>query len=198
MLLKIIFILLLSFSCKYLLSQQISGVINEYSTVQNINNEEITVNNAGIFQPCDKVLIIQMKGAQISEQNNSNFGQISNVLNAGNFEFNYILSINGNIITLATPLQQTYSTNGNVQLVRVPGLSNPTVTAELTCPSWNGQTGGIIVFESTGPVTLQANINASEKGFRGGQIASGAFGCNESNYATMIHGKKGEGISIAS
>ncbi|MFM7681452.1 MAG: gliding motility-associated C-terminal domain-containing protein, partial [Bacteroidota bacterium] len=46
--------------------------------------------------------------------------------------------------------------------------------------------------------TLQANINASEKGFRGGQIASGAFGCNESNYATMIHGKKGEGISIAS
>lgn len=178
-------------------AQNISGTINIYTDVTNVAGADVTVGSAAGFAVCDRVLIIQMKGATINTANNATFGQITGYGDAGNYEFASIASIAGNVITLSGPLGLTYTVTGNVQLVRVPVYNNPTITAPLTCTPWNGTTGGVVVFESTGPVVFNADIDVSGDGFVGGAFVSGGFGCNNANYATATHGRKGEGIATA-
>lgn len=192
-----IFVLFLVFTFGVLRSQNISGTVNLYTNVTAIAGPVVTVGSAAGFAACDRVMIIQMKGATINTTNNASFGQITAYGNAGNYEFATVASIAGNQITLSTPLALTYTTTGAVQLIRVPSYTNPTVTGTLTCAPWNGITGGVLVFESTGPVTLNANIDVQGRGFVGGTMIAGGFGCANANYATGVHGKKGEGIATA-
>jgi gliding motility-associated-like protein len=178
-------------------SENISGIVNTYTNVTNIAGLNISVGSSTGFVACDRVLIIQMKGATIDVTNTAFFGQITAYNNAGNYEFANVASVAGNVINLTAPLTQTYTTTGAVQLIRVPVYSNPTITGNLTCPNWNGATGGVLVFESTGPVIFNANIDVSGRGFVGGAMVTGGFSCTNSNYATNLHGKKGEGIAAA-
>lgn len=180
-----------------LTGQNISGTVNTYTNVTNIAGLNITVGSAAGFVACDRVMIIQMKGATINTTNTATFGQITSYNDAGNYEFANVASVAGNVITLTTPLTQTYTTTGAVQLIRVPVYTNPTIIGTITCPNWNGVTGGVVVFESTGPVTFNANIDVSGRGFVGGAMIAGGFGCSNANYATNLHGKKGEGIAAA-
>jgi len=159
----------------------------------------VTVGSAAGFAPGDKVMIIQMKGATVNTANNATFGQITAYNNAGNYEFGTIASIAGTQVTLSSALTQTYTTTAAVQLIRVPVYTNAVVTGTLTCQAWNGSTGGVLVFESTCDVTLNANIDVTGRGFRGGNIVSSFFNCNDGNYATSFAGnsagQKGEGIA---
>ncbi len=196
----------LLFLCNTVFCQtNISGVINDYIPVISIVTcNSITVQNAATFSVGDRALIIQMQGAVIdSISNNSSFGHITNYASAGNYEFNTIAQINGSTITFQTALVRSYSVNGRVQLVRVPQYSSVNVNGTLTCQAWNGSTGGVLVFEATDTVSLNASVDVSGKGFRGGLTLQNIVcpGCaNVPNYfytlAADITGEKGEGIFL--
>ena len=142
-------------------------------------------------------MLIQMKGATIDSNNNEGFGYIYGYNNAGNFEFNIIKSKTDNVIELKNSLLNQYNPiMGRVQLVRVPYFNSFTSTDTLTCLPWDGTMGGILVLNIAKNLTLNAPIDVSGKGFRGGDIGTG-FGCNNAVWAATIGigGTKGEGIA---
>ncbi|MCT4580749.1 MAG: PKD domain-containing protein [Flavobacteriales bacterium] len=187
-------------------SDNISGVVNAYTKVVNIDNcpAFIEVSDASDFAVGNKVLIIQMKGAEIDSTSNSpNFGDILNFHESGNYELSRIQSITGNTIQLVVPLTRTYDVNYAVQLVRVSEHINATVSADLTCPAWDGTTGGVLVVDCQNILTLNANITANSTGFRPGVISSNQFDCTPSNDyyypgTSFFGGRKGEGIADVS
>ncbi|MCH8902774.1 MAG: hypothetical protein IIA45_02525, partial [Bacteroidetes bacterium] len=184
----------------------ISGIINTYTKVTNIitvvanctTTSTITVVSPIGFNVGDKVMIAQMKGAIIDTTNTIGFGTITTYNNAGNFEFATIDSINGNDIVLKDPLGYTYTSSGFVQLVTVPQYNNAIVNATLTASPWNGNTGGILVFEASDSVTLDADINVDGLGFRGGVPSITTINCRTDYFYTLASGgggQKGEGIT---
>ncbi len=183
--------------------QQISGIINTYTPVSAIDvcTNSVTVGSANGFAVGDRVLLIQMKGAQINTTNSPAFGDVTSYDNSGNYEFGNIQSINGNQITFVNTIQRTYTIPGLVQLVRVPQYSGNVhaINAPVTCQPWNGSTGGIVVFEASGTVTLNADIDASDRGFRAGVANDNSpYVCNQQDYFypsnSSFGGRKGEGI----
>lgn len=84
-------------------------------------------------------------------------------------------------------------------MVRVPSYINVTVTGTLTSSAWNGLVGGVLAFFVNGTLTLNDDIDNSDKGFRGGTAPNGSFNCNATNYfyptGSLDGGRKGEGIA---
>ncbi len=184
-------------------TSSISGVINSYAAVTGTNANSVTLASTVGFSVGNKVILIQMKGASIDTTNTSNFGTISFYNNTGNYEMLQISAITGNTVTFTTPLTRAYTVSGIVQLVYVPVYVNVLVTGLLTCAPWNGSTGGVLAFEANGSITLNANIDAKGRGFRGGTKVSGSFASCAGNVngfklptTSMLSGNKGEGIVI--
>lgn len=183
-------------------------IINSYTPVlsRDICKNKITVEGASEFHVGDTVLIIQMKGAAIDSSNTASFGNITNYKSAGNYEFNYIKSITGNIIELKNTLTRSYEIPaGKVQLIRVPYFQNFTANTNVTCLPWNGSKGGVVVVNAADSIILHGNIDASGKGFRGGtdpiSNPPGYF-CNENQFFYPVNpdvaSEKGESIAIIS
>ncbi|MBX7108132.1 MAG: gliding motility-associated C-terminal domain-containing protein [Chitinophagales bacterium] len=197
---KILPVLLL-LSCVRLASgQNISGIINSYAQVTAIAGTTFTTVSSAGFAVGDKIIVIQMKGASITTANTSAYGDITNLNNAGNWEFATISAINGNDITVASPLVKTYTVNAKVQLVTVPTYCSVNIIDTLTCKAWDGLTGGVLAFVSGGTVNMNADINVSGKGFRPGTACNtGFFACNNANWfinpTNCLGGWKGEGIA---
>ncbi len=171
----------------------------------------ITVANAGALNPGadplaagDLLLIIQMQGATIdtSNANSSSWGQVTDLGNAGKFEFVEVASVAGNVATVACGLKHDYATTGQVQVIRVPQYSSLTVanTGSVTAPAWDGTTGGVVAVRVQNSATLNGNINANALGFRSGVAdnLSDAAGTDVTTYASAAAnqgGGKGEGIA---
>lgn len=163
----------------------IGGVINTYTKITSISNgcscpttncATVTVSSAAGFAANDIVLLIQMKGAKADSSNTITHGNILYLYDAGNYEFDTINSIAGNVITMRLPLKNTYYTNSTiadsayVQLIKVPVYSGDVnVTSTLMPQAWSSVsgTGGVLAFWLTGALTLQANISANGLGFTG-------------------------------
>jgi hypothetical protein len=193
-----------------LFAQNISGVVNNYAAVVNIpacdpcSNycNQFDVSSTAGFNVGDKVLIMQMKGATVDLTNTAAFGTINSYGNAGGYEFKTISSISGSTILFTTSISSIYNIANSIQLVRVPQYTNPTVTGTLTAQPWNGSTGGVLIFDVSGTLTLQADIDVTATGFRGG-----ASSANDNSYvyqqldyfynaSTYLKGApKGEGIA---
>lgn len=180
----------------------ISGVINIYTPVSAINaaKTQLTVGSITGFSANDRVLVIQMKGATIDNATpatNANFGAVTAYNSAGFYEIADVSSVSGTLVTLKAALINNYAVGGLVQLIRVPVLSNPTVDGLLTAQAWNGATGGVLVLEATNTLTLNADIDVSALGFRGGQISGSDGSCALGDYANANanYGQKGEGIA---
>lgn len=195
-----IFIVTLLFKYGYQ-AQNISGIVNHYAAVKNISGASLSVSNATAFNTGDKLLLIQMKGATVDQTNANTFGDITSMGGAGTFEFLNVSSVNGTVITTGTSPVNTYNTaTGWVQVVRVPKFCTPTVTSLLSCAAWNPTTGvgGILALEAN-TITLNANIDVSDKGFKGGVFTVGSYSCDNGNFAAPSNsqqgGKKGESIS---
>jgi gliding motility-associated-like protein len=135
------------------------------------------------------------------------FGGITNYNNAGRFQLVEVAGVSGaNIIQLNCALNQNFTQNRNVQVVRVPRFSNLTVqnNASITAPQWNGLNGGVVAMEVDEDLTLNGtgSIDASALGFRGGafnNIANFAGSPNDNaGYLGTPNedsgGQKGEGI----
>ncbi len=189
---------LLVFSSR-LNAQSIGGIVNTYTAVTNITPNSVTVSSAAGFSVGDRVLLIQMKGATINQTNTASFGQIVALGSAGNFEFTNIASIAANTITFVSNLCKPFSVAGKLQLIRVPVYNQATINAVVTSSPWNGTTGGVVAIEATTSLTFNNVIDVSGKGFVGGAVTTGFFGCNDPNFASSgaNAGKKGEGIALA-
>ncbi|HYV91686.1 MAG TPA: T9SS type A sorting domain-containing protein [Chitinophagales bacterium] len=194
----------------------ISGIINTYTPVISIDttgcNDMISVADATGFSMGDTVMIIQMKGATIDSSNTSSFGDVTDFGNAGNYEFTSVSAISANQITISGVLQYAYTPAGYVQLIRVPVYSDADVTSTLLPKDWDGSTGGVLVFFVSDTLYLDADIDASGNGFRGGAISNNPDGgCGNNNingyyydlyqggYSWLFGGaEKGEGIAVLS
>ena len=127
-------------------SPSISGVVNTYSYLINDLKKcdyQLQVADATNFFADDLILIIQMQGAKIDGTNAPSYGTIMDYSNTGNYEFAKVKSVSGNTITLQYSLLRSYQIEGNVQIVKVPQYKKPIINGILTCPSWNGKTGGV-------------------------------------------------------
>ncbi|MGG9972436.1 gliding motility-associated C-terminal domain-containing protein [Ferruginibacter sp. SUN002] len=158
----------------------ISGVINQYTPIQSILSCDngIRVDDVSAFKIGDTVLMIQMKGAAFDSSNSSSFGTVTDYREAGNYHFNYIQKISGNIIYLKNviPEKRFDLPDGIAQLVRVPFYTNAQVSGTLTCLPWNGSKGGVLVFNVQNNLQLNAPIDVSGTGFRGGAISNNPDG----------------------
>ncbi|MFN4315827.1 MAG: PKD domain-containing protein [Chitinophagaceae bacterium] len=178
-------------------------IINSYTPVFAYDDcgNGLEVGNGSLFKVGDTVLLIQMKGASINVANSSAFGSITNLGNAGNYEFNYVESISGNQIKLRYVLERSFDyADGKVQLIRVPFFENLSTTTVLSALPWDGEIGGVLAFNVRGVLDLNGDIDVSGRGFRGGQaITHPNFVCNFSDFVTLqtdgsVAARKGEGI----
>ena len=141
-------------------------LITAASNTLNANNRFPSALAAG-----DLLLFIQMQGATIGTPNDSTYGAVLNYNNCGNYDWAEVASIGpNNTITLACGLQNNYTAAGKVQIIRVPRYENLTLNSGciVSAPSWNGQTGGIVVIETNTNLTFTGSgqIDVSGKGFR--------------------------------
>lgn len=180
----------------------------------------------------DLLLIIQMQGASMDVNTNpigwgsdytaqnswsgfggsnpdwdpSEYGQVLNYNNAGNFEYVEVAAVTGgNTIELNCALTKNYTASGHVQVIRVPRFENLIVQngASIEAPLWNGTSGGVVAIEVNQDLTLNGTgrIDVSEMGFRGGlaitsfTTASGPGSAGYLGSPTDTQGsEKGEGI----
>ena len=186
--------------CNYMPTSE--TIINKYAAVLSFDPcaNELTVDTATDFNVGDTILMIQMKGATIDSSNTAAFGDVLNYNGAGNYEYNVISSKNGNALGLLYDIVRSYDIpQGKVQVVKVPNYQNYTVGQTITSSPWNGMKGGVIAMNVTNTLTLNNNIDATGKGFRGGQFTNATtFLCNQTNYYYPLIGNnggmKGEGI----
>ena len=190
--------------------------------------------NATPISAGDLVLIIQMQGADIDVTNTDSYGDnmagapasgyLNTNLNAGYYEYNTVAGISGSTVTFGYSLANNYYNRDftaansiqRYQLVRIPRYYDFRIKsgASVTCPAWNGNTGGIVAADVANTFTLSGSIDVSSKGFRGGggKNLSGAIAGN-SNGTTALNnsdyrwnspitnpsnstgGAKGEGIA---
>lgn len=180
--------------------------INEYSTVLSIDpcKNNITLGNPADFQIGDSILIIQMQGAVIDSSNTFSFGNILDYRCTGNYEFNSIKSLTGNVAGLANNVTRRYDVkNGKVQIVNIHPYTSYTVNDPISCPDWDGSTGGVIVLFVQDTLTLNQPIDAGSRGFRGGVTANFKYdtlACSKTDYyadsAAWQYARKGEGIAL--
>ena len=187
-------------------------VINDYAAVTEVdfckNAMTVADNAESNFSVGDKVLIIQMKGAELETAQNASNGTVANFQQAGSYEYNFVKSINfGSIngLQFENTLVHPYTVNGSIQVIKVPEYVDVEFQATLTGIPWDGNIGGIVVFEATGNVSLQANIFLDEVGFRGGAYSNdntcytpiGGFQGYVCLDAADCGGFKGEGSGLA-
>ncbi len=191
-------------------------IVNEYTALSAdavTGSTTISVSNAGLnangrftgnLEAGDLLLIIQIQGASITTADDSTYGTISNYNGAGNYEWKEVQSVdlNANTISFACGLEKSYIVSGHTQIIRVPRYTTLSIqsNAKLTCPNWNGSTGGIVVIETNGDLTIQNNgsVDVSALGFRGG--ANGPSdnlfgGVNFLSTNDLVGAEKGEGIA---
>lgn len=147
----------------------IGGVVNQYTPVRDIDycTNTIEVDNVFPFQVGDRVLLIQMKGAEVNTNDNNNYGQVIDLRGAGNYEFHDIKSITNRFITFESAMLKLFEVSGRVQLIHVPQYQTAEVTSPITALSWNGAMGGVLVLEADSLI-LNDSIDLYGKGFRGG------------------------------
>ncbi len=197
----------------------LSGLVNTYypgATNSTASSTSIPVGLAtGALQsitPGDLLLIIQMQDAPIDTTNSSSYGSSFAGGLAGYYEYvvatNSVSSIGGTITT-ATALTRTYYNTSysstqrkqSYQVVLVPQYADASLSGNLTSPNWNGSTGGIVVLDVAGTLTLNSKtIDVKGKGFRGGggRTISGGSGTNtDYRFSPSVSNgaSKGEGIA---
>lgn len=196
--------------------QNISGVVNEYYSVSTIVNGSNSITCAGEslvnLSPGDKVLLIQMKGADIdrSDANWYNTGalkrpQLKDTSAVGRFEFLAIQSVNDvtKQVTFTANLKRIYYPDEKLQLVKIYEAEEINVSGTVTSLPWDGKKGGVVALVALKKLTLNANIDVSAQGYRGASPISYTVGCRPYYAADTIYfdstevnkaGKKGEGV----
>ena len=134
---------------------------------------------------------------------------------AGQYEIRTVTGINGNLLALDPPLQNTYnqSSTRRHQVIRVPHWEDVTLSGGvLTAHPWNGDSGGVVAFRSSGTLSASAGgrVTGDSIGFRGatggdlsgqqwGHIGEGVSGgWNTQSYAPPAGSNGGGGGGLNS
>ncbi len=186
--------------------------LNAYAKVTTVTSSSVlalsNVNQTShTFTVGGSVIVMQMQDDVIGSNtsNNSAFGDLSAISNAGKYEVAIIAartptSGTPTSVTLTSLLGNTYNTgsNSSVQLISYRNLgSNYTTTANISGLTWDGNVGGVVAFYVTNTLTLNHRVLADGLGFIGGSVSSNADeGCSNSFYRgnDANKGYKGEGI----
>lgn len=171
-------LLMISGSTSQLFCQKhISGIINDYGSVTSIGPDYATVDDSARFSHFssgDTVMLIQMKGVRTYVLENGLYGMLEGYYGApGQHEFLVIKSTDAgsNKITFRNNILNSFSTEGALQLVRVPSYDYVIVDDTLTCQPWDSisKTGGVLAAIAGRSISLNADINLTGKGFIGGK-----------------------------
>ncbi len=163
---------------------------------------------AGTVTVGDKLLIIQMQGADINSSDDERYGDgtgtagntptttISQAtgytaLNlAGGFEYVQVTAAAGANITFTPSLTNSYAQNTGVQprrtyqVIRVPQYSSATINSAspVVAQTWDGAVGGVVAVDVAGALNFTGSgphMDASNRGFRGGaQGVANSTCCN--------------------
>lgn len=182
--------------------EDIGGVVNRYAEVVAVipclRTVRVADSSAGLVAG-DRVVMIQMKGARITEADDSTYGSITSLGGAGNVEYLTIERISADSVIFTTPWVHTYDAANAVQLVRVPVYEDAHPIAPVEPAPWNGRTGGVVAIDVTKTLVLDADIRASGMGFRGGRVSVQNDFCDSRiwnrPFAAGEGGEKGENIS---
>jgi len=170
---------------------------------------------SNVLEKGDLILLYQAQGAIIDQSNSINYGAVTNYNGAGSYEFAYVESVAGNIITLNCATTKAYTTTGYSQVIRVPQFTTLTVNsgASVVAMPWGSASfGGTSSSDATrrrgGFVALFANlvvnngtIHANASGFRGGQIENDTSDHGDNFYTDFVttssnlSSEKGESIA---
>nr|WP_319400952.1 Ig-like domain-containing protein [uncultured Carboxylicivirga sp.] len=177
--------LLMMYSHSLFSQTVISGTVNNYVDIIKVTDPgcedcatgedcwyRIEVSDASGFNPGDRVLIVQMKGATIDVTNSASGGQITDIGNAGNYEFFLVgkVDYDNKIIYPRGGLKRTYDNLGLIQLVKVPTYSGDVeINNDLIADAWDPNTGrgGIVAIFVDGTLTMNADIDVHGKGYQG-------------------------------
>lgn len=195
-------------------------VVNGYAKVTAISGTSLTLgayNETGApFVIGKQVIVMQMQDNVIGTNtaDNANFGNLSNIEQAGLFEVRAITNVARDAfgaptgITLHMPLSIPFNmgTNSSVQVITyelLGGGGDYTTTGHMSALAWNGNIGGVIALQVNGTLTMAHRITADAAGFKGGAKDPGYYTtpCNATTYRasstatnTNEFATKGEGI----
>lgn len=191
--------------------KNLSGNFNQPSAhVVTIGSDRVTVNNVAGFTTGDTVLLIQMQGVKILTAPLNTYGTPDSKFGEpGAYEFLIIESVTvaTKEIVFLNNILSSYDPNGNIQLIKVPYYNSATVTSTLTSNSWDPltKTGGVLALIVGRTLKLNADIDLSGKGFKGGKDTLSTGNCTDQvqanlqdyyPYSYMNAGFKGEGAAI--
>lgn len=189
--------------------------VNAYAKVTSIAGTTLNLSNVNesfhTFEDNEQIVIMQMQDDVIgaNTNDNANFGDLSAIGSAGNYEIRTIVSHTESAgvptsITVSPALGNTYNTSANssVQIIsfRLFSAGNYTTTMNMSSLPWDGNVGGVIAFQVGGILTLAHSISANGSGFRGGARSAdyyiGGTACYNSPYRSSSSNEafKGEGI----
>jgi hypothetical protein len=190
----------------------ISGIINKYGRVNSVGTDNVIVSDETQlqqFQAGDTVLLIQMKGVQIDCREQASYGYAGfQYGQTGVHEFLIIMSVEDvtNKIIFRNNIISSFAIEGNLQIIKVPYYINAVVKNTLTGQPWDSvtRTGGVLVAIIGKTLSLNANIDITGKGFKGGATAGGQGICGiidkwyKYAYSALSDsaGYKGEGLSV--
>lgn len=208
-------------------------VVNTYypgtSTAVNAGATTLTVGAANGTTPIaagDLLLIVQVQGATINTSNTTAYGGslgngsvagsgYTGLSVAGHYEYvraGNAVGLTGGTLSVVGGTLTNYATGAasgtlprrRFQVIRVPEYRSLNLSGQLSAPAWNGSTGGIVVVDVAGTLTLSGGgANVSGRGFRGGggYTSLGSANAVATDYSSVLGtgtanaaGAKGEGI----
>jgi hypothetical protein len=159
----------------------ISGVVNSYyEVIEYIPAKNcMRVTNPAGLSPAFKILIVQMKGASITTNNDASYGAITSLNDAGNYEVAYVCYVNGDSVFMVHTLLNSYTNGAKVQIVKFADYVNAVVTDSLKAQPWNNTTGtgGVIALTVLDNLFLNGHISADGVGFKGGDYVDTGDNC---------------------
>lgn len=187
----------------------LTGQINRHAKVTSVGTNWVIVDDVTDFAVSDTVMVMQMSGVRINAGIDLE-GNYQNVIGTpGKYEIIIVESINTGTrrIQFTRVLLNSYNAAGKVQLVKVRTYGDAVVNTQLSCQPWDSATvrGGVLVFMVKGVLTLNADIDVTGSGFRGGIVSQGTGFCQNSDdtitwesYSiwSQAAGYKGDGLAV--
>jgi hypothetical protein len=164
---------------------------------------ELRVEDASAFRAGELVLVLQMGDELPFESLRGAVDELdARGSGAGRWELARLAEVAVGVLRLSAPLVNRFASVS--QVVRVPEYTDVRISnaGSLRARPWDGRSGGVLAFLSTGTVFNQGALEVDGLGFRGGAaetgVAGALFDCAAEDGTAPSGGgaRKGEGLVI--
>ena len=130
----------------------------------------IGVDDSSVFSVGDEILVLSQMG-----------------VDAGQHQFVFVSVVGAATLTVEPPLDDAYDSGSVVLVQRVPHYTSAAISGSLEASPWAGDGGGVVVFRSTGAVSISGEIEAQGAGFYGGEgvVSNGSAGTQGDSYLSF-------------